>query len=67
MPSFFEAMGVIAMFIGLSMASGHGDVIWKVIPGARRVAITNARQDWGSPSLFAGRAACSSYHSARYR
>ncbi len=67
MLSFSEAIGVIVTFIVLSTVSGHGDVVWKAIAGIRRVAITNARQDWGCPSLFAGRSACTSYDSARYR
>jgi hypothetical protein len=67
MPSFSEIMGVIVTFIVLSTASGHGDVVWKVIGEVRRVAITNARQDWGCPSVFAGRSACTNYDPARYR
>ena len=66
MPSFSEAMGVIATFIVLSTASGHGDVVWKAIADLRRVAIENARQDWGCPSLT-GKAACMSYDPRRYR
>ena len=31
MPSFSEAMGIIVTFIVLSMASRHGDVVWKAI------------------------------------
>jgi hypothetical protein len=67
MPSFSEAMGVIVTFIVLTTASGHGDVVWKAIAEVRRVAIMNARQDFGCPSIFAGRKACTSYDSLRYR
>lgn len=66
MPSFSEAMGVIVTFIVLSTASGHGDIVWKAISGIRRVAITNARQDFGCPSIF-NKGACSSYDGRRYR
>lgn len=66
MPSFSEIMGIIVAFIVFSTASGHGDVVWKVIGEVRRVAITNARQDWGCPSL-ANRGACTSYDSNRYQ
>ena len=66
MPSFLEAMGVIVTFIVLSTASGHGDVVWKAIAEVRRVAITNARQDFGCPSIFT-KDACKSYDSSRYR
>ena len=67
MPSFSEIMGVIVTWIVLATASGHGDMVWKVIGEVRSVAISNARQDWGCPSAFAGRAACTSYDPARYR
>ena len=66
MPSFSEVIGVIVTWIVLATASGHGDAVWKVIGEVRRVAITNARQDWGCPSLT-GRTACTSYDPARYR
>ncbi|MBI3558476.1 MAG: hypothetical protein HY074_19575 [Deltaproteobacteria bacterium] len=67
MPSFNEIIGVIATFIVLSTASGHGNVVWEAISKLCRVAITNTRQDWGCPSVFAGRGACASYDPARYR
>ena len=67
MPSFSEVLGVIVIFIVLSIASGHGDGVWKTMAEVRRVAISNARQDWGCPLLFAGRAAGTSYRSLRYR
>ena len=67
MPSFSEVLGVIVTFIVLSTASGHGDGVWKAMAGIRRVAISHTRQDWGCPSLFAGRAACTRYQSGRYR
>ena len=66
MPSFSEAIGVIVTFIVLSTASGHGDVAWKTIGGIRRVAMTNARRDFGCPSIF-NKGACNSYNSKRYR
>ncbi|MBI2606460.1 MAG: hypothetical protein HYW49_10320 [Deltaproteobacteria bacterium] len=66
MPSFSEIIGVIVTFIVLSTAPGHGDVVWKVIGEVRRVAISNARQDFGCPSVF-NRDACMNYDSERYR
>lgn len=66
MPSFAEIVGVIVTFIVLSVASGHGEVVWKSISELRRVALTNAREDWGCPSLT-GRPACTNYNSAQYR
>ena len=66
MPSFSEAMGVIVTFIVLSTASGHGDVVWKAIAEIRRVATTNARQDFGCPSIF-NKGACSNYDPSRYK
>jgi hypothetical protein len=67
MPSFSEIIGVIVTFIVLATASGHGGVVWKAIGEFRRIAITNARQGWGCPSVFNGRSVCTSYDSARYR
>ena len=67
MPSFSEAVGVIVTFIVLSVASGRGDLVWKTIGELRRVAITNAHQDWGCPSIFAGKSACTTYDPARYK
>jgi hypothetical protein len=66
MPSFSETIGVIATFIVLSTAAGHGDVVWKTIAEIRRVAITNSRQDFGCPSIF-NKGACKSYDPKRYR
>jgi len=66
MPSFSEIVGVIATAIVLATASGHGDVVWKTIGELRRVALVNARQDWGCPSV-ANRGACDSYDPRRYR
>ena len=39
MPSFSEVLGVIVIFIVLSIASGHGDGVWKTMAEVRRVAI----------------------------
>jgi hypothetical protein len=65
MPSFSEIVGVVVTFIVLSTASGHGDIVWKVIGEVRRVAVSNARQEWGCPSI-ANRGACDLYDSRRY-
>lgn len=67
MPSFSELVGVIVTFIVLSVASGNGDQVWKVIAEVRRVAIVNARSDWGCPSVFNRKTACNSYDPTRYR
>lgn len=66
MPSFSEIVGVIVTFVVLSVAAGRGEVVWKTIGDLRRVALTNARQDWGCPSLT-GKSACVNYDPARYR
>ena len=66
MPSFSEVVGVIVIFIVLSAASGHGDWVWKGITEIRRVALSNAHQDWGCPSVW-NKGVCSSYEPARYR
>lgn len=66
MPSFSEIVGVIVMFIVLSVASGRGELVWKTIGELRSITFTNARQVWGCPSLT-GRSACTGYDSGRYR
>ena len=66
MLSFSEIMGVIVTFIVLTTASGHGEVVWIVIAEVRHVAITNAKSDFGCPSVF-NKKACTSYNPGRYR
>lgn len=66
MPSFSEAVGVIATLIVLAVASGREDLVWRAIVEARKVALANARTDWGCPSVFS-KSACGSYDPARYR
>lgn len=66
MPSFSEIVGVIVTLVVLATVSGHGDAIWKTIGELRRVALVNARQDWGCPSV-GNRGACDSYDPSRYR
>ena len=51
MPSFDEFVAVIVAFIVLATASGHGDWVWKGVAEIREIALTNAKQDWGCPSL----------------
>ena len=58
MPSFKEITGVVTMFIVLSIASGHGEWVWKGIAYMRYHAIREANQGWGCPSIFK-KAACS--------
>ncbi len=67
MPSFSDVMSAIVTFLVLSTASGYGDTVWKAVAKARGVAISNARQDWGCPSIFAGAAGCKGYKPSRYR
>lgn len=55
MPSFKEAVAVITTFVVLAMASGRRDLVWKVLAEVRHHAITNAKSDWGNPSIFRGR------------
>jgi len=66
MPSFSEAVGVIVTLIVLAVASGRQDLVWRGIAEVRKVALANARKDWGCPSVF-NRGACSSYDPAHYR
>jgi len=66
MPSFSGIVRVIVMFVVLTVASGRGEVVWKVIGEVRRVAIINAHRDWGCPSLTGG-STCTSYDPARYK
>jgi len=64
MPSFNEIIAAIVSVIVLAFASGRGDLVWKGVGEVRRIAITNARQDWGCPSLWGG-GGCSGYRSIR--
>jgi hypothetical protein len=66
MPSFTEVMGVIVIYILLSLTFGHGEGFQSSLVELRKFALTRARQDWGCPSLT-GKAACTSYDSNRYR
>ena len=66
MPSLAGIVGVIVTFVVLSVASGLGKVAWKAIGELRRVAIVNAGQSWGCPSL-SDRSACTGYDPVRYR
>lgn len=65
MPSFSEAVGVIVTLIVLAVASGREDLVWRAVVEVRKVALANARTDWGCPSVF-NRGACTSYDPARY-
>lgn len=52
MPSFSEIIGVIVTSIVLSVASGHGDWVWKGIASVHHDATLNAKKSWGNPSIF---------------
>ena len=52
MPFFNEIVGVIVTFIVLSVASGHGEWVWKGIAEVHHAATVNAKKDWGNPSIF---------------
>jgi hypothetical protein len=67
MPSFSEVIGVIVTFIVLSAASGRSEIFLQKLGELRRVSIRHAHQDWGCPSIFAGKSACTSYDPSRYR
>lgn len=67
MPSFSEIIGVIVTAFVLLTASGRQDLAWKAIAEMRKVALTNARSDWGCPSVFNRKTACNSYDPSRYR
>ena len=64
MPSFSEIVGVIVSFVVLSVASGHGDWVWRRIAQVHHVAVAQSHQRWGCPSL-AGKIGCSSYNSLK--
>lgn len=66
MPSFREAVGVIVTLIVLAVASGRQDLVLRAVAEVRKVALANARADWGCPSVF-NRGACKRYDPARYR
>jgi len=67
MPSFSEIIGVIVTVFVLLTASGRQDLACKAIGEMRKVALTNSRSDWGCPSVFNRKTACTSYDSKRYR
>lgn len=67
MPSFSEAVGVIVTFIVLFVASGRGHLVRKTIGEVRRVAITDAHQNWVCSSIFTGKNAYGSYNPLRYK
>ncbi len=66
MPSFTELVGVIATFVSLSIATGHGDWVWREIAVAQSNALHAMGQDWGCPSAF-NKSACRTYGPRRYR
>jgi hypothetical protein len=67
MPSLSEVIGVIVTVFVLLAASGRQDLAWKAIGEMRKIALVNARSDWGCPSVFNRQSACNSYDPNRYR
>lgn len=52
MPSFKEIAGLVTTLVILSVASGHGEWVWKGIAYMRYHALQGANQPWGCPSIF---------------
>ncbi len=61
-----KAMGLAALFVGLAMASGHPEWVWKGVAYVRHQALTEVRKPWGCPSIF-NDGACNGYDPKRYR
>lgn len=66
MPTFSDLVGVIVTAVIFLMVAGQSDLISKAILEVRRIAIEQARTDWGCPSV-ANRNACKVYDPSRYR
>jgi hypothetical protein len=58
MPSLKEIAGLVTTFVILSVASGHGEWVWKGIAYMRYHAVQEANRPWGCPSIF-NKNACS--------
>jgi len=56
-PGMDKLVGLIVTIIVLSVASGHGEWVWKGLAYARHVTLKGSRQPWGCPSIF-NRQAC---------
>jgi hypothetical protein len=52
MPSFKELAGIITTIVVLSVASGHGEWVWKGITTMRHHAVREVNHGWGCPSIF---------------
>jgi hypothetical protein len=52
MPSFKEIAGLVTTFVILSVASGHGEWVWKGIAFMRYRAVQENAKNWGCPSIF---------------
>mgnify|MGYP000302154333 CR=1 FL=1 len=42
----------IAALVILAYSTGQREWLWKQIAVVRQIALTEARQDWGCPSIF---------------
>lgn len=67
MPSFNEITASFVAFYLLAVTTGHSEWIWQSISYLRKVAITESKKDWGCPSIWNSKSACSSYDSTRYK
>lgn len=66
-PSLNEMVAVIVTAVILTFAAGHSDRVWMALGQIRRIALVNAWQDWGCPSISGVKRARTSYDPARYR
>lgn len=65
-PGLDRLVGMIVTFIVLSMASGHGELVWKGLAYVRHHAFNSARQSWECPSIF-NKNACSEVADSQLR
>ncbi len=64
--SFEKIIGIITTFIVISIASGHGEWVWKTIAQAQHIAFQQIDKPWGCPSAF-NKNACNEYDPSRYK
>lgn len=58
-----DITAAIVAIVILAYSTGHREWLWKQIAAVRQIALTQARQDWGCPSIFNKK----SYHSLKSR
>jgi hypothetical protein len=55
MPSFEKTIVGIITAMTLTIAAGRGDLVVKAVSEMRKLALTEAKKDWGNPSIFKSR------------